>query len=607
VFHGDFDFDTEDTKPTGKASAYIARLWPYFRPYLGRILAAVAMLLVTSGLGLLGPVLMKRAIDVNIAQGDLRGLALTSLVYLGAQVFIIFAGYFQGVWLAQVGERGAANLKQALFAHVLNLPMRFFDSTPAGKLMSRVESDTEALKMLFTHTTVMLLQSALMLVGMSIIMATVEWRLYLLVLALVPPFVLVTQFILKRVRPLYVKVRRTVAEINNLVNETLRGLPVIQLFCQQDRVARRMDELNRAKYGQEMRAFGLWNIVWFMVDFGEIVGIGLVLGLGGVWAMRGEVTIGTLVLFVTYIARLFGPLRMLSDTLNQLQRSFASAERTIGILDQKPEEAEDEAKSQKPKAKTQSDEGRLELKQAIRIEDVDFAYDGENFVLKDIDLTLRKGEKVALVGETGGGKSSIVSLLLKFYRHQQGRILYDGVELSDIGRHRLRRAVGFVPQEVVMFPGTVLDNLRMLDESIPADVVKAAAQRCRVHDAIMRFEKGYDSVLTEGGANFSLGERQLLAFARALVRDPELLIFDEATSSVDPRTEALIQEGLEELLRGRTAVIVAHRLATIRMADRVVVVHKGRIAEEGTHDDLLARAGIYAKLYELQYVGESAA
>lgn len=604
MFQGGLDFESEEEgKLHGKASTYVARLWPFFRPYLGRIAAASGLLILSTGLGLLGPVLIKRAIDVNIPQADLRGLALTSLVYLAAQAVIIFAGYLQGVWLVRVGEAGAANLKQALFAHVLKLPMRFFDGTPAGRLMSRVESDTESLKMLFTETTVTLLQSALMLVGMSVIMAVVDWRLYLIVLALVPPFVFIIRFILARVRPLYLAVRRTVAEINNLVSESLRGLPVIQVFNQQERIARRMDELNRVKYGQEMRAFGLWNVVWFLVDFGEIVGIGLVLGVGGVWAMQGQITLGTLVLFITYITRLFGPLRMISDQLNMMQRAFAAAERSTAILDQKPEEAEDEVKSQKPNGKGQSDDGRLELRRAISFEEVNFAYDGENFVLRDINLLIRRGEKVALVGETGGGKSSIVSLLLKFYRHQRGRILYDDVEIGALGRKSLRRAVGFVPQEVVMFPGTVLDNLRMLDETIPAESVMSAAQRCRVHDAIMRFEQGYDTVLTEDGANFSLGERQLLAFARALVRDPEILILDEATSSVDPRTEALIQEGLEELLRGRTAVIVAHRLATIRLADRVVVVHKGRIAEQGTHDELLARGGIYARLYELQYVG----
>ncbi len=230
---------------------------------------------------------------------------------------------------------------------------------------------------------------------------------------------------------------------------------------------------------------------------------------------------------------------------------------------------------------------------------------GSLHVLKDINLAIRKGEKVALVGETGGGKSSIVSLLMKFYLVQNGRVSYDGEDLVGMDRHRLRAAVGFVPQEVVTFPGSVLDNLRMFDDTVPRDAVIDAAKRARIHDTIERFPQGYDTVLTEGGANFSLGERQLLAFARALVRDPEILILDEATSSVDPHTEHLIQEGLEELLKGRTAVIVAHRLATIRMADRVLVVHKGRIAEEGTHDELMQKQGIYSRLYRLQYVGEA--
>jgi ATP-binding cassette subfamily B protein len=594
VFFDDFELDVEEAKLQGKASVYLRRLWPFFRRYLTRVAGAGVLLLASTGLGLLGPVLLKRAIDVNIGTGDLHGLALTSLTFLAVQVGVLAATYFQNVWLAQVGEKGAADLKQALFGHLLNVPMAFFDKNPVGKLISRVESDTEALKMLFTRTTVVILQSALMLVGMSVIMAVTNWRLYMLVLILLPPFVVAFWLFQKKVRPVYMQVRKTVAETNNLVAESLRGLPVIQVFGQQRRFSQRMDDLNRMKFRGEMRAMVMWNIIWFLVDFGEIIGTGLVLGFGGAMALQGKLTIGTLFLFVSYIAQLFGPLRAISDQVNVMQRAFASAERSFQILDQVPEPAG--VASLPP----------LHLARAITCAHVDFSYDGRRLVLKDINLVIRKGEKVALVGETGGGKTSVVNLLMKFYLTQRGRIEYDGEELAAMDRQRLRRSIGLVPQEVVMFPGTVLDNLRMLDESIPREQVVEAAKRARIHDAILKFPQGYDTVLTEGGANFSLGERQLLAFARALVRDPEILLLDEATSSVDPHTEHLIQEGLEELLKGRTAVIVAHRLATIRMADRVVVVHKGSIVEEGTHEELVSRAGIYSRLYRLQYVSEAA-
>ncbi|OYD15308.1 hypothetical protein CH330_06030 [candidate division WOR-3 bacterium JGI_Cruoil_03_51_56] len=594
MFHNGHYLGEEETKFKGKASVYIKRLWPFFRPYLGRAIAAGSLVLVSSGLGLVGPVLIKRAIDVNIGNKDPGGLVVTSLIYLTTQAVVLVASYFQMVWLARVGERGTADIKQSLFCHLLDLPVSFFDKHPVGKLISRVESDTEALKMLFTRTSVVLLESVLMLVGMSLVMAFTSWRLYLLIVILLPPFIIAFWIFQRKVRPVYLKVRRTVADINSLVSETLKALPVIQVFCQQPRFAERMNHLNRLKYQQEMKATLLWYMVWFLVDFGEVLGLGLILGFGGVWALQGALTIGTLFMFTAYLTRLFGPLRMISDQINVIQRAFASAERIFGMFDQKPEPEGELVK------------GQLSLRQGITFERVGFAYDGENFVLKDIDLAVHRGEKVALVGETGGGKSSIVNLLLKFYTAQKGRILFDEKELARMNHHQLRATIGFVPQEVIMFPGTVLDNLRMMDSTVPRERVIMAAKRARIHEAVLRFPHGYDTNLIGHGVNFSLGERQLIAFARALVFDPEILLLDEATSSVDPHTEQLIQEGLAELLKGRTAIIVAHRLATVQMADRIIVVHKGNIAEQGNHEELLRKNGLYSRLYRLQYVGGKA-
>jgi ATP-binding cassette subfamily B protein len=355
-----------------------------------------------------------------------------------------------------------------------------------------------------------------------------------------------------------------------------------------------MSRLNAEKFQKEYVGMKLWYRVWFLVDFGEVLGLVFVLGLGGLWALKGWITIGTLFLFVSYIARLFGPLRGLSDQLNTIQRALASAERVFGILD----------RAQEGEGATRPLRGNFSHEIAFR--GIQFAYEGRELVFRDLNLRIQKGEKVALVGETGGGKTSVVSLLLKFYAPRAGHITIDGQDLQEIEKRSLRKQVGFVPQEVILFPGSILDNLRLFDETIPEEQVFEATQRVHVHERILEFPNGYETDLIERGINLSVGERQLLAFARALVFNPAVLILDEATSSVDPLTEGLIQEGLEVLLRGRTAIIIAHRLATIQMVDRIVVVHHGGIVEEGTHLELLEKGGYYAKLYELQYVGVGA-
>jgi ATP-binding cassette subfamily B protein len=337
-----------------------------------------------------------------------------------------------------------------------------------------------------------------------------------------------------------------------------------------------------------MRGQRLWLIFWLLLDTGEVLGLALVLGLGGLWALKGWLTIGGLFLFYSYITRLFGPLRGLSQQVNVVQRAMASAVRVFGILDAAPE----------PTGKRQF--ARLDT--ALRFEHVDFSYAGREVVLRDVSFELRRGEKLALVGETGGGKTSIVSLALRLYEPLAGRVAIDGIDLREFDARSLRSRIGFVPQDVLLFPGSVLDNLRLFDGSIPVERVQQAATRARIHDRLLALPQGYDTNLTERGLNLSLGERQLLAFARALVLDPELLILDEATSSIDPDTERLIQEGMMELLAGRTAILIAHRLVTVRAAERILVVDGGRVVQQGTHAELVEQDGKYRELFRLQYL-----
>jgi ATP-binding cassette subfamily B multidrug efflux pump len=539
--------------------------------------------------------LLEKAYPGAIARfkaGSIRGLVRTAIIYLLLQLVVFTISYYQRIALAVVGENAVADLKEKLYQHIIRLPVSFFDHNPVGRLITRNESDTEALKQLFATTAVVIAQDVVLLLGMSVVMAVINWRLFLIVIVLFPPFLFSFTWFQRKARPIYISIRRTVAEINNFINETIRGLPVVQAMNRQEYFAAKMDSMNREKFGKEMKAQAYWYRVWFMVDFGEVVGFVLVLGIGGLWALKGLLTIGSLFLFISYITRVFQPIRGLADQINVMQRAFASGERMFGIFDTQPEQAD--------KVTRQA----ARVAQGLQIEKVDFAYEGRDPVLKDINLNVRKGEKVALVGETGGGKTSIISLIMKFYEPQTGRILIDGIDLHELDNKSLRRQIGFVPQEVILFPGTVLDNLRLFDETVPEEKVHDAARRARIHEKILQFPQGYATNLIERGINLSLGERQLLAFARALVFNPEILILDEATSSVDPHTEHLIQEGLEELLKGRTAIIIAHRLATIQMVDRIVVVHKGRIVQEGSHAQLIAEEGYYNRLYRLQYLSQ---
>jgi ATP-binding cassette subfamily B multidrug efflux pump len=566
------------------------KLLPYFRKYSKIIIIASFLLLFSTLLTLLGPILIKRVIDVEIPNKNVHGLLIIAGVYIIIQIVVLLVRYFQQIEIMVVGERAIADLKAEIFRHLLKLPVSYFDKHPIGSLISRVESDTEALKFLFSSTAVVLVSNLALLVGMSVVMLVVSWRLYLLILVMMPIFAYSFYWFEKHVRPVYINLRKKIAEINGFIVETVKSLNVVQVFQQENNFISKVNVLGQDKYDYELKALSFWYRIWFSVELGEIIGIVLVLGIGGIWALAGLITIGTLYLFISYITRLFVPLRGLSDQINVIERAFAAAERVFQILSTAKE--------------FQVGEKHIlcAFENIIEFKNLSFFYEDENWVLKDLNFQIKKGERIALVGETGGGKTSVISLLLKYYSPQDGDILIDGRSLANIDRHSLRSRIGFVPQDVILFPGSILDNLRLFDAAIPDDTIYRAAKRAKIHQRIMDLPDGYKTNIIEQGINLSFGERQLISYTRALVFDPEILILDEATSSVDPESERLVQQGLKELLKGRTAIIIAHRLTTTRLADRVLVIHKGKLVEEGNHSDLLLEKGHYYKMYRLQYL-----
>jgi ATP-binding cassette subfamily B multidrug efflux pump len=568
----------------------LRKLLPYFRKYSKTIIIASFLLLFSTLLTLLGPILIRRAIDVEIPDKSAQGLIIIAAVYIIIQVVVLLVRYFQQIEIMSVGERAIADLKADMFRHLLKLPISYFDKHPIGSLISRVESDTEALKFLFSSTAVVLVSNLALLVGMSVVMLVVSWRLYLLILVMMPIFAYSFYWFEKHVRSVYVNLRKKIAEINGFVVETVKSLHVVQIFQQENNFVSKADALGQDKYDYELKALSFWYRIWFFVELGEIIGIVLVLGIGGIWALAGLITIGTLYLFISYITRLFVPLRGLSDQINVLERAFAAAERVFQILST----AEEFQVSEKHVLR--------EFDNAIEFKNLSFFYEDKNWVLKDLNFQIKKGERIALVGETGGGKTSIISLLLKYYSPQDGDILIDGTSLAHIERHSLRSRIGFVPQDVILFPGSILDNLKLFDSTITDETIYDAAKRAKIHQRIHDLPDGYKTNIIEQGINLSFGERQLISYTRALVFDPEILILDEATSSVDPESERLVQQGLRELLKGRTAIIIAHRLTTTRLADRVLVIHKGKLVEQGNHADLLLEKGHYYKMYRLQYL-----
>jgi ABC-type multidrug transport system fused ATPase/permease subunit len=563
----------------------------YLRPYAWRMVGAFMLMLVETGLTLLTPYLIKVAIDRHIASGDLLGLNRIALLTAGAFIGLFFVSSGQQYLVSWVGQRVLANLRRQLFAHIQRLSLGYHDSHIAGVTVSRVINDVAEINELLSQGVITLSGDLLVLVGIVIIMFSMQPRLALLTFLVVPLMVLVTIWFSQRAKTAFRETRSRVAAVVGDLAEDIASMRVIQAFAQEGRVQQRFSAVNLANRNTYIQALSLSFIFLPSVEFLGLLATAIVLWFGGAAVMQETVTLGVLVAFLSYVTRFFQPIQELSRLFTTLQSAMAGGEQVLNLLDTPAEVADLPGAIDLPEVR-----GQVELEQ------VSFRY-GEELpqVLRDVSLRIAPGQTVALVGPTGAGKSSVVKLINRTYDPSQGAVKIDGLDVRQVKISSLQRQIGLIPQDPFLFSTSILDNIRYGYMEASREQVIQAAQMANAHEFIQALPDGYQTRVQEGGVNLSVGQRQLICIARAILTDPRILILDEATANVDTLTEALIQEATARLLEGRTAIVIAHRLSTIHKADRICVIEQGEIVEQGTHAELLAKEGIYWQSYRLQF------
>lgn len=586
-----------DDKPqrVSITDSYLAKLlWRFLKPYIWQLVGVFVLLMMVSGLTLLLPYLIQQAIDGPITGGSLDGLIPLGLLYLGAVALLFALRFAYTYWLQTIGQNALMALRQSLYEHIVRQDMNYFHRTPVGKIVSRMTNDIEALTELLSTSIVMVLSNMVTLVGIVLVMLALNWRLALISFIVLPLMIAGSAYFRIKIRGISSKFHRIMGEYQAFLNEQFNGMLIVQLFNRQQRTRDDFEQVNRSYFDVHTDLRDVYTYYASLLQVLTTLGTAILLWGGGAGVLAEWATIGMLVAFIEYNRASYEPILQLSEQFAQIQSAFSAGERIAQMLLQEPNVQE----AKKPTALPHFD-------QSIRFEGVRFGYEEGHDVLKGIDLDVRPGEKIAIVGATGAGKTTLVKLLGRYYDVRDGAIYLGGVDLREMSFADLRRCVSVVPQNPYCFNGTIADNLSLFKPEITEEQMRAGAETARAAPFIERMPKGYDTELLPGGGNLSQGQRQLLALARALIHSPEsVLVLDEATSNIDTETEADIQEGMTRVLEGRTAIIIAHRLSTVRDVDRIIVMRDGRIVEQGNHDALLAKDGVYAQLYHRQFAEE---
>jgi ATP-binding cassette, subfamily B, multidrug efflux pump len=621
-------FHEEDALGKVYDARLMRRLLVYVRPYRRLVVSAVLLLFVDGGLQLVGPALTRRVIDVAVPAHDAHAVRTAALLFALSLVAQFVCSYGETMLTSLLGQRVMRDLRTQIFAHLQRLPVPFFDRNPVGRLITRVTSDVESLNELFTAGVVAGVGDLFTLLAISVMMIVVDWRLSIAAFAVIPLVYLTSHVFRVQVRGAYREIRTRVARINAFLQERLTGMRVVQLFGREAAEGRRFDALNRSHLDANLKSITVYALYFPAIEFLTSLALAALIVAGARRVHDSTLTVGTVAAFLQLVRRFFQPLQDLSDKFNTLQQAMASSERIFRLLDTEagvdaagealvagaPPRHHDDRAAMAERHGNDADRTASARRRGVTVEfdDVWFAYpsaSGEpeaspHWVLRGVSFVTRPGETLALVGHTGAGKTTVMSLLLRFYEPQRGRILVDGVDVRTMPASALRALVGYVQQDIFLFAGDVATNIRLSSALSDAEV-EAAAARVGADRVIRRLPHGYAQELGERGASISVGERQLLSFARAIAADPALLLLDEATSAVDSEVEAEIQRGLAVLMEGRTTIAVAHRLSTIVGADQILVMHHGEVRERGTHRELLAARGLYERLYRLQ-AGETA-